>query len=308
MLPGRMSCSAGAMSRVSDLDSLIALLSRAGYDTVDFWLFRYCNAPTEPMWQDNWREWVCETRAKLDAAGIAVGQVHAWWDHPDQVMEDGSFDLPGEIFRRNIEACRMLSSDKLVFHPIERWHRNTQPEHRQWVLDANVAWFSALLPCAEEFGVQLLIENLFDYKHVQQPGDQPFPCGTAEDVLYIINKINHPLMKACLDTGHANIAGSDVAGMVRLYGDKLAALHLQDNFGKIGPIYEDIHMNLTCGRIPWQEVFAALCDIGYQGTLNLEVNAELPRLPDELRLVHLKYGRELLRTIVRLYGKGANRE
>lgn len=302
MLPGKISCSAGAMSRVTELDALIDLIASAGYDTIDFWLFRYCSDESCPMWQDNWREWVTETRAKIEAAGLTVGQVHAWWDHPGQVMEDGSFELPGEIFHRNIEACSMLGSRKLVFHPIERWHRNTEPEMRQRVLDANVAWFSALLPMAEKFDVELLIENLFDHKHVQQPGDQPFPCGSSEDVMYVINKIGHPLMKTCLDTGHANISGQDVARMARLYGDKLAALHLQDNYGKIGPIYEDLHLLPTCGRIPWQDVFAALRDIGYEGTLNLEVNAELPRLPEPLRLIHLRTARELTATLNQLYG------
>ena len=302
MLPGKISYSAGAMSRNTDIDTLLSLFARAGCDTLDFWLYRYCNAPTEPMWQDDWRDWVTETRAKIDAAGMTVGQVHAWWDHPGQVMEDGSCEAPGEIFLRNIEACRMLGSDKLVFHPVERWFRNTEPVHRQWVLDANVMWFSALLPAAEKFGVTLLIENLFDHKHIQQSGDQPFPCGTAEDVLYVIGRIGSPLVGACVDTGHANINGTDVPEMIRLYGDKLKALHIQDNFGKIGPIYEDLHMLPTCGRIPWQDVFAALREVGYEGTLNMEINAELPRLPDELRLIHLKFGTELLTKLNEMYG------
>ena len=148
----------------------------------------------------------------------------------------------------------------------------------------------------------LLIENLFDHQHIQQSGDQPFPCGRAEDVLQVIDRIGSPLVGACVDTGHANINGTDVPEMIRLYGDKLKALHIQDNFGKIGPIYEDLHMLPTCGRIPWQDVFAALREVGYEGTLNMEINAELPRLPDELRLIHLKFGTELLTKLNEMYG------
>ena len=67
-------------------------------------------------------------------------------------------------------------------------------------------------------------------------------------------------------------------------------------------LYEDLHMLPTCGRIPWQDVFAALREVGYEGTLNMEINAELPRLPDELRLIHLKFGTELLTKLNEMYG------
>lgn len=302
MLPGRLSYSPGNLCRAKELPELVELIREAGFDTIDFWLFRYCETTNAPMFEDNWRDFVTEARSIIDRAGVTVGQVHAWWDHPWQIAEDGSFDLPHEIFCRNIEACRMLGSDKLVFHPIQRWFRSTDPATHQAVLDANVAWFSALLPAAEAFGVELHIENLFDYQHISQPGDQPFPCGSAEDILYVINRIGHPLVKTCLDTGHANINGEDVPRMIRLYGDKLGSLHLQDNFGKISPVYEDLHMFPTYGRLPWEEIFAALRDIGYSGTLNLEVSSELRRLPDPIRLIHLRAGHDILKTLNELYG------
>ena len=302
MLPGRLSYAPGNLCRAKELPELVDLIREAGFDTIDFWLFRYCETANAPMFEDNWRDFVTEARDIIDRAGVTVGQVHAWWDHPWQIAEDGSFDLPHEIFCRNIEACHMLGSDKLIFHPIQRWFRYTDAETRQAALDANAAWFAALLPTAEKFGVELLIENVFDYKHVERPGDLPFPCGSAEDILYIINKIGHPLMKTCLDTGHANISGQDVPRMIRLYGDKLAALHLQDNFGKITPVYEDMHMFPTHGRLPWDAIFAALRDIGYKGTINMEVSAELKRMPDPIRRIQLRAGYDILKTLNELYG------
>ena len=297
-----VSSSIAKLLRDHDIATSFSILHQAGFDAVDFPLCSYCEHDGDPMLMPAWREWAQSVRALADEHGLIIGQVHAHWRMESTVNEDFSCDPPLEVIHRNFEVCRIWGTRRLIFHPCQRYFLLPDAADRQKVLDANVEWFSQLLPTAEKFDVELLIENLFDHKHVQQPGDQPFPCGSAEDVLYIINRIGHPLMKTCLDTGHANISGQDVAHMARLYGDKLVALHLQDNYGKIGPIYEDLHLLPTCGRIPWQDVFAALRDIGYEGTLNLEVNAELPRLPEPLRLIHLRTARELTATLNQLYG------
>ena len=301
MLSNIISCSAGAISRNTPMEDCIDMLYQAGYRAVDFWLWKY-SAADGPMRRDDWRDWVQYVRRLFDERSITVGQVHALWDHPDEIAEDLTYKLPGEIFHRSIEACSMLGSKRLIFHPLERWYRNNETQ-RQAVLDANVAWFSALLPTAEKFQVELHIENLFDHKHVMQPGDAPFPCASAEDILSVIARINHPLMKTCLDTGHANINALDIPAMIRLYGDKLGSLHLNDNYGRIGPIYEDIHLCPGNGRIPWPEIFAALRDIGYTDTLNLEVNAELPKLPAPIRLIHFTANREILAHMREIYGQ-----
>ena len=108
MLPGRLSYAPGNLCRAKELPELVDLIREAGFDTIDFWLFRYCETENAPMFQDTWRDFVTEARDIIDRAGVTVGQVHAWWDHPGQIAEDGSFEHPGEIFCRNIEACHML--------------------------------------------------------------------------------------------------------------------------------------------------------------------------------------------------------
>lgn len=288
----QISTSAHAMAKVTPLEDCIEILYQAGFNTADFWLWKFSNSEETPLYQKNWRDWIKNVRQMFEAKGIAVGQAHAHWDHPWQINEDFSFEMPHEIFHRSIEATRLLDSDKLIFHPIQRFYPLRSEADRRKVLDANVAWFGALLPTAEKFDVELHIENTFDYKNIQRPGDPHFSNETADDLMYIIEKLDHPLMKICLDTGHANIAGQDIPQMIRRFGNKLNSLHMNDNYGKIAPIYPDIHIFPGYGRVPWKEVFAALKEVGYGGTLNMEPNGELPRLPYGMRVIQLRAARE----------------
>ena len=298
-----ISVSGTKLAKNTDLQGCIDTLKAAGYDTADFWLCKYCYGDNAPMCRPDWRDWVQDTARRFEEAMITVGQAHAHWDHSFQIHEDFSFDPPQPVIYNNIEAAALLGCRHLIFHPIQRWFRMPEESMRQRVIEINAAWFRFLLPTAEQYGVELHIENLFDHKHVQQAGDPLFPFGTAADILALVGAIDHPLIKICLDTGHANINAQDVPATIRAYGKRLGSLHLNDNYGKIGPIYEDLHLFPSYGRLPWKAIFEALAEIGYDGTLNMEPGGELDKLPYELRVIQLRAAREAVETMQRLYTK-----
>lgn len=297
-----VSVAGGKLLVNSDLDGALDVIAEAGFSVIDFWLCSYCKGADAPMKAKNWEEWLAGVGEEIAARGLSVGQVHAHWDHSHQIREDFTFEEPPEVVRRNFGAARMLGCTKLIFHPIQRWFRMPDESMRRPILDANVAWFASLLPEAEKTGVEIHIENLFDHKHVSVPGDPVFPFGQTEDLLYVADKLNHPLVKFCLDTGHANISGADIPAAIRAYGSRLGSLHLNDNYGKIAPIYEDVHLFPGLATIDWPAVFAALREVGYAGTLNMEPIAGLKKLPPELRVIHLRAARETVGTMEKLWG------
>ncbi len=290
----KISCSGASMARTSPLEDCIAALSQAGYDTVDFWLYSYSEKPGAPMLRENWRDWVDHARRQLEDAGLMSGQVHCAWIHGSAIRDDLSWDVPAPVFHRSIEACALLNCRRLIFHPIFYRRRIDSDALRQRLLDINVAWFRALLPTAERFDVEIHLENTFDFAHVQHPGDAGFMCTSASEMLYLTERLNHPLVKLCLDTGHAHISGQDIPDMIRAFGSKLGSLHLNDNYGLIGPIYEDLHLFPGYGSIEWGEVLDALKAAGFSGSLNMEPVGELPRLKQTLRVLQLRTARELL--------------
>jgi len=292
----------GLFLRDYNLSDSLKMTRECGFDGVDFSLWYFCQGENAPLFRDDWREFMASVRQMLDNNGLTVPQAHAHWRHEGQLRKDFSFDLPADIFRRNIEACRMLGCSKLVFHPIQHFYpMENEEETRKKVIAANAAWFSALTDTAEEFQVQLLIENIFDYQHIQSDDAPPIPMSQGEDIMDTLDLINHPLVNTCLDTGHANIAGCDIPAMIRLYKSRLQALHLQDNYGKIAPVYEDIHQFPGTCAINWPSVFAALKETDCDCSLNMELSAMLGGQPRDIQLLRCRSGRELLIKMAQIY-------
>lgn len=265
----------------------------AGFDGLDFPISVYSRPLDSPLRKDDWRQWTREVRRFSDRIGLPVLQAHASWEQT--VAEDFHFEPPYEIYARTMEACHILGCRNLVFHPVLYLFRVREEAVKERLHEWNVQWFRALLPLAEKFDLVIELENMFDYRHVQLPGDPAFPYTSAEDMLALCDRLNSDRVRICLDTGHANIAGQDVPAMIRRYGNRLAVLHLNDNFGKIEPVFEDLHLFPGYGLLDWEAIFSALHEIRYDGTVNMEPVAQLDRMPPELRVLQLRTALEILR-------------
>lgn len=265
----------------------------AGFDGLDFPISVYSRPLDSPLRKDDWRQWTREVRRFSDRIGLPVLQAHASWEQT--VAEDFHFEPPYEIYARTMEACHILGCRNLVFHPVLYLFRVREEGMKERLHEWNVQWFRALLPLAEKFDLVIELENMFDYRHVQLPGDPAFPYTSAEDMLALCDRLDSDRVRICLDTGHANIAGQDVPAMIRRYGNRLAVLHLNDNFGKIEPVFEDLHLFPGYGLLDWEAIFSALHEIRYDGTVNMEPVAQLDRMPPELRVLQLRTALEILR-------------
>lgn len=294
------SINSGRMGK--DIKTNMDVIADAGFDAVDFNLCTYCDSKDGPMYGDNWREWAKEAGKIIKDSGLIAGQAHALFEHENQISRDFTIEEPWDIFKRSFEACALIGTKRLIFHPIQRWYRMPEESMRRPILDLNVEWYSKLLPYAHEWGVQLVLENLFDYKHVQRLGNPVFPIAKPEDLVYVVDQLNDPMVRICLDTGHANINKIDIPELIRLYGSRLEALHLNDNFGLIWPVYEDVHMFPGSGFIEWGGVMKALKEVGYSGTLNMEVNGQVAGKDRETAVAMIRGAREVLASMARNYG------
>lgn len=112
---------------------------------------------------------------------------------------------------------------------------------------------------------------------------------TVVDLLSFIDILGEEHVAICLDTGHLNLAeDKDQVRFVRAAGKHLKALHLHDNDGS-----GDQHLMPTAlGQVKFQELMAALKEIGYDELYNLEVPGER-YIPVELRGIKLDYMKEV---------------
>lgn len=77
--------------------------------------------------------------------------------------------------------------------------------------------------------------------------------------------------RACLDTGHAIVAGYDLAWqaeLLREHGDRIAHLHLNTRRGDSGA---DEHLPVGIGGRPFDELATAIRETGWSGTATHEV-------------------------------------
>ena len=85
-------------------------------------------------------------------------------------------------------------------------------------------------------------------------------CNTMDQLKYLVEKADHPNVKAMFDTHHANIEEKKLSDAIETIAPHLGHVHISENDrGTPG-----------AGHIPWDESFATLAKIGYDGWYTIE--------------------------------------
>ena len=188
---------------------------------------------------------------QTEKLGIQLIQAHAPMGKP---LNDGGLLLTDTL--RCVEACGAWNIPNLVVH--SGYSKGLSFEQ---TCERNKEFFMPLLECAEKYGVNILIEN-FNKMCV----DGLYWVDNATDLLQMIEHINHPLLHAVWDTGHANMQDMPQDEELRLLGKHVRALHVQDNHGNA-----DNHLVPFLGTMNLDAVMTGLMDIGYNGYFTFEV-------------------------------------
>lgn len=292
----QISSAMASLCKTMPMERAMTLIREAGFESLDFPFSTYSWTPDSPLNRDDWRDWAREVRKTSERLHLPITQAHATWQQG--IPADFHYEAPQEVYFRTMEACRMVGCRQLIFHPLRQLERVDSLSMRNRIHDWNIRWFHDLLAAAERFDIIINLENTFDSHHVQKAGDPPYPYTTAQDMLDLMHDIGSSRVQLCLDTGHANISAQNIPEMIRAFRSDLATVHLNDNYGLIAPIYEDLHLFPGYGRIDWEGVFAALREIHFRGVLNIEPIAELRRMPDSVRLIQLRAAADTLRALV----------
>lgn len=85
-------------------------------------------------------------------------------------------------------------------------------------------------------------------------------CNTMAQLVHLVNKVDHPHVKAMFDTHHANMEEKNFKEAIRLVSPLLSHVHISENDrGTPGS-----------GHIPFDEVFSTLAEVEYKGWLTIE--------------------------------------
>ncbi len=285
------------LARAFGDEPCIRILADAGYDAID-WSFFEMVTGKGPFCGDNWKEYTLRLRETARECGIGFSQAHA--PFPSSLGEE-PFDteIVGRI-RRSMQAAALLGVKNIIVHPIQHL---PYAKNRLQLYEENLKFYRSLIPCCEEYGIRVCIENMWQYDEKRHYIIESV-CARPEEFCSMIDEIDSPFITGCLDIGHAAITGTDPADFIRDLGKKrLQALHVHDV-----DYLHDSHMMPFTESLDWEAIAGALAEIGYEGDFTFEADEFLVKLPKPLKAdgsaMMAKVGRYLIDRIQALSAGG----
>lgn len=206
------------------------LIKNAGFDCVMLW------------WSDKFGRGVGYQKDVDFArnAGLYIENIHT----PVHEQNFLSFDnLDGEsVFQTYLQCvndCHQNAIETMVIHlPNDKYAINNLGMNR----------LERIIKEAEEKEVQVAFENL----------------SNIQNLALVLKTFSSEKVGYCYDScHHKNYAPNE--DFLKLYGNRLMALHLQDNGGK-----HNQHQLPFDGSIDWAQVMLKIAQTGYQGATTLE--------------------------------------
>ena len=214
-------------------------------------------------------------REIADRHNVIVGQTHAIFG----AFEPSDTDEFVDITIKDIQATHVLGARHTVVHPIIMPGRVCN-EKKDENFEYNLKFYRKLIPALEKWNVKCAIENLFCR---EDGATRASECSDPQEILDYINELGSDNSCACADTGHFALSAKDtgitVGDCIRRLGKSLEVLHVQENDG-----IDDLHVvpYTLRGVMDWEDIIAALKEIGYKGNMNFEIMPFVKQFPDAL--------------------------
>ncbi len=252
---------------------MFQLFSEAGFDAIDFML-NDLTKDDSPMSGDGYRDYALEVRRAAEACGLAIAQTHAPFQFKNWA-DEAHFN--GVILPRTIRALEMsalMGARVCVVHGLQYI---PYADNAEKLFEMNMDFYRTLLPYAEEYGVKIGIENLWQRDPLRKCIVRSI-CASSEEHIRYVDTLNSPYAVACVDVGHSGlvVGGEPAQAVIRALGTRVGALHIHDN-----DYQTDSHVMPYTGKLNWKEIIAALAEIGYDGDFTFEVGDGLFTGADE---------------------------
>jgi D-psicose/D-tagatose/L-ribulose 3-epimerase len=170
--------------------------------------------------------------------------------HEDPAYHQTCFDYITACF----DLCEALGAGFLAgpMYSAVGKARLVSPEQKEIEWNRAVTNLRKVCEMAADRGLEIALEPLNRFESDL--------INTTEDVMRLIQDIDHPAAKVMIDGFHMNIEEPDIERAIRLAGDKLIHVQVSENYrGTPGT-----------GQTRWDAFYRGLEAIGYQGTVTIE--------------------------------------
>ena len=252
-------------------EDAIRRVAGAGFKAIELiaWNADYLN--------DYWtKAKIADMKRELANSGIGISQfVHTPHDlsHGDKAKREAAI----ADWKRAVEVgaelgspiINMVSSHAFAMHDAEEIPRITTKPLVQKYATRNVPrgvdwdqnyndYAAAVRACAEACGAAGVMMSV-----------EPHPgryLGNTDGALRLLEHVNHKAMGINFDPSHTFPMGDYPNITVYRLGRHIIHIHASDNDG-----VTNVHWRPGMGKIDWHAMFLALKDIGYDGTVSIEL-------------------------------------
>lgn len=274
------------MKHFSDRE-IVDILKDAGFDAIDYSFFdvQRCNPDVS---DSEYKQRFTELRKYAEDKGLYFNQSHA--PHPSSLADEVFTKRRFSELITALKNSSYLGVRNIIIHPLQHLRYYTN-ENIETLYQMNLEFYARLIPYCEEYGITVCTENMWQcYGDSNKIWDST--CSKAEEFVRYVDGIGSKYVKACVDIGHTVLVGENPVKMIKMLGNRVAALHVHDNDG-----IRDEHTVPFHGIVKWNEVAKALKDIGYSGEITLETEGFMNqyKIPKELVPASAKYMAETAR-------------
>lgn len=261
----------------------------AGFTNLDLNFYDW-NKPNSPLWSDNWEAWVDEVAEEAYRLGLSFPQAHAcFYPFLSTTLTAEERAWHEEIVTRSIIGASKIGAKVIVTHP------DTDQVQRENSKQGNLVYMRELNARVEKYGMKLAIENMWD-----KYGGVTKYCGQTDELIDLVDSLDHPNIGICWDFEHAGIMNLEQAPIVRKLGKRLIATHVSDSHSDTD--YAMMHILPLLGPIKWEPIMQALREIDYKGMFSFEVSHHTNYLPESLIPSALNFAYDVGRYLVDVCG------
>ncbi|WP_237227979.1 sugar phosphate isomerase/epimerase family protein [Rubinisphaera sp. JC750] len=214
--------------------------------------------------------------AKLDELGLGRTAVTVCTAEENPISPDPAIRQAGLArLKSAIDACQAAGATHLC-GPI---HSALGEFSGQGRTEDEWNWAKEILSQAADYAAQANVTLVAEYLN-------RFECyflNCAEDCAKFCREVNHPSLKMMYDSFHANIEEKNIREAVQACKDQMVHVHISEN-DRSTP---------GEGNIRWDETFAALKEVDYDGWMTIEAfGLALPELAAATRIWRRMYPSE----------------
>lgn len=233
------------------------MIAQAGFDGIDYTFYEIDpHNDILALHGVQRRSLASQVRACAQDYGLDFPQAHAPFEY--RYAEPLSAKSYQDVIR-SMEFAAELGCRQIVIHTLKFPKEDKDADAR------NRDFLRSFLPYAREFDLSIGVENLFIFDGGS--GRCRGLHAAAQEMNSFVDLLEDQRFKVCCDLGHAAVCGVEPQDFIRaMHPQRMTMLHVHDT-----DYQNDLHTLPYLGRQNWSAITQALAEIGYSGSMNMEL-------------------------------------